>query len=54
MTSAAEVLTYLPRLAFHGMFGNAKAEPSDLHATLRKTAPALGTAAGFETFRLRH
>jgi hypothetical protein len=49
ITSAADALTYLPRLAFQGMFGAAKAEPADLHATLRKTSPALGTAAGFET-----
>ena len=49
MTTAADALTYLPRLAFQGMFGAAKAAPSDLHTTLRKTSPALGTAAGFET-----
>ena len=49
ITSAADALTYLPRLAFQGMFGGAKAAPSDLHTTLRKTSPALGTAAGFET-----
>jgi NDP-sugar pyrophosphorylase family protein len=50
ITTAADALTYLPRLAFQGMFGAAKAAPSDdLHATLRKTSPALGTAAGFET-----
>ena len=49
ITSAADALTYLPRLALQGMFGAAKAAPSDLHTTLRKTSPALGTAAGFET-----
>ncbi|MGB9120441.1 MAG: hypothetical protein WCE73_07475 [Candidatus Angelobacter sp.] len=49
VTSAAEALTYLPRLAFQGMFAAKKAEKVDLQTTLRKTAPALGTAAGFET-----
>jgi hypothetical protein len=48
ITTAADALTYLPRLAVQGMFG-AKAAPSDLQTTLRKTSPALGTAAGFET-----
>lgn len=49
LTSAADALTYLPRLAFQGMFARGKATPSDLQTTLRKTSPALGTAAGFET-----
>lgn len=49
VTSAAEALTYLPKLAFQGMFAAKKAEKVDLQTTLRKTAPALGTAAGFET-----
>jgi hypothetical protein len=49
MTSATEVLTYLPRLAFQGMFAGTKAPQSDLQTTLRQTSPALGTAAGFET-----
>jgi hypothetical protein len=49
MTSAAEVLTYLPRLAFQGMFAGTRAPQPDLQTTLRQTSPALGTAAGFET-----
>lgn len=49
ITTAADALTYLPRLAFQGMFARAKAAPSDLQTTLRQTSPALGTAAGFET-----
>lgn len=48
LTSATEVLTYLPRLAWQGMFA-AKRAPSDLDATLRQTSPALGNTAGFET-----
>jgi hypothetical protein len=49
ITNAADALTYLPRLAFQGMFARAKTAPDDLHTTLRKTSPALGSAAGFET-----
>jgi len=49
MTSAAEALTYLPRLVFQGMFASTKAAQPDLQTTLRQTSPALGTAAGFET-----
>ena len=49
VSSAAEALTYLPKMAFQGMFAAKKAGKVDLQTTLRKTAPALGTAAGFET-----
>jgi NDP-sugar pyrophosphorylase family protein len=49
IATAADALTYLPRLALQGMFARGKATPSDLQTTLRKTSPALGTAAGFET-----
>lgn len=49
LTSAAEVFTYLPRLAWQGMFSGAKAAQPDLRDTLRQTSPALGNAAGFET-----
>jgi hypothetical protein len=48
VSTAAEALTYLPKMAFQGMFAK-RAEKVDLQTTLRKTAPALGTAAGFET-----
>ena len=49
MASAAEMFTYLPRLAWQGMFASAKAQQSDIQSTLRQTSPALGNAAGFET-----
>jgi hypothetical protein len=49
LTSAADVLTYLPRLAWQGLFSSAKAPQPDLRETLRQTSPALGNAAGFET-----
>lgn len=49
LSSAAEVITYLPRLAWQGMFSGAKAPQPDLRETLRQTSPSLGNAAGFET-----
>src|SRR5580765_4250067 len=49
LTSATEILSYLPRLAWQGIFAGAKAQESDLHDKLRQTSPALGNAAGFET-----
>jgi hypothetical protein len=49
LASAADVLTYLPRLAWQGLFSSAQAPQPDLHDTLRQTSPALGNAAGFET-----
>jgi carbonic anhydrase/acetyltransferase-like protein (isoleucine patch superfamily) len=49
LTSATEVLTYLPRLAWQGVFSGVKAQPADLRTTLRQTSPALGNASGFET-----
>jgi len=49
LTSAAEVLTYLPRVAWQGMFSGVKTPQPDLRETLRQTSPALGNAAGFET-----
>jgi hypothetical protein len=48
LTSATEVLTYLPRLAWQGVFAPKPAQ-SDLDAALRQTSPELGNAAGFET-----
>ena len=48
LTSATQVLTHLPRLAWQGMLA-AKAPQSDPDTTLRQTAPALDNAAGFET-----
>jgi hypothetical protein len=48
-SSATEMLTYLPRMAWQGMFARSTAQEPDLHVKLRKTSPALGNAAGFET-----
>jgi hypothetical protein len=49
LSSAAEFLTYLPRLAMQGIFTGGKRQEPDLNASLRKTSPALGNAAGYET-----
>jgi hypothetical protein len=49
LTSATEVLTYLPRMAWQGLFSGGKAPQTDLQTALRQTSPALGSAAGFET-----
>jgi hypothetical protein len=48
LASAAEIVTYLPKLAWQGIFA-ARAQQSDLHAQLRQTSPALGSASGYET-----
>ncbi len=47
LSSAAELLTYLPRAAWTSISGTRQPEP-DLNAALRKTSPALGKAAGYE------
>jgi hypothetical protein len=49
LNSAAEFLTYLPRIAMQGIFAGGKRQQPDLNAALRKTSPALGGAAGYET-----
>jgi len=49
LSSAAEFLTYLPRVAWQGMISGGKQPQPDLNAALRKTSPALGKAAGYET-----
>ena len=46
--SAAEFLTYLPRVAMQGIFSGGKQPEPDLDAALRKSSPALGGAAGYE------
>jgi hypothetical protein len=48
LNSAAEFLTYLPRVAMQGIFAGGKRPQPDLNAALRKTSPALGNTAGYE------
>jgi hypothetical protein len=43
LTSTAEFLTYLPRVAMQGLFAGGKRRQPDLNAALRKTSPALGS-----------
>ena len=49
LSSAAEFITYLPRVAMQGIFAGGKRPQPDLNAALRKTSPALGNTAGYET-----
>ncbi|HEY7405895.1 MAG TPA: hypothetical protein VIB39_20385 [Candidatus Angelobacter sp.] len=49
LNSAAEFLTYLPRAAWASAFNGHKQPEPDLNTALRKTSPALGKAAGYET-----
>lgn len=49
LNSAAEFLVQIPRAAWASVFAGSKQPEPDLNAALRKTSPALGNAAGFET-----
>jgi hypothetical protein len=49
LSSAAEFLTYLPRVAWQGVVSGGRQPQPDLNAALRKTSPALGNASGYET-----
>src|SRR5260221_53025 len=47
LTSAADFLTYLPRVAAQGIFSGGKPQQPDLNTALRTTSPALGDTAGY-------
>jgi hypothetical protein len=49
LNSAAEFFSYLPRVAMQGILAGGKRQQPGLNAALRKTSPALGGAAGYET-----
>lgn len=49
LSSAADLLTYLPRSAWQGIFSGGKQPQPDLNDALRQTSPALDGAAGYET-----
>ena len=48
LSSAFELVSYLPRQVWRGLFCKAEPLQPDLQATLRQTAPSLGTAAGYQ------
>jgi carbonic anhydrase/acetyltransferase-like protein (isoleucine patch superfamily) len=47
LSSAKELLTFIPRQMWQGVFGSRVQQP-DLSTTLHQTSPALGKAAGYE------
>jgi hypothetical protein len=49
LAAAAEVLIYLPRLAWQSMFAVAKKPQPELQTTLRQVSPVTGDAVDFET-----
>jgi len=49
LNSAVEFFTYLPRVAWQGILNGGRQPQPDLNDALRKTAPALRNAAGYET-----
>jgi NDP-sugar pyrophosphorylase family protein len=48
LSSAFELVSYLPRQVWRGLFGKAQAPQPDLQAALRQTPPSLGTVAGYQ------
>lgn len=50
LASAAELLTYLPRQMWHGIWGKYGAgRQQDVQTAIQQTSPALGKAAGYQT-----
>lgn len=49
LTSAFELITYLPRQMWRGLFGKPQPSQPDLQTVLRQTPPSLGNAAGYQT-----
>jgi hypothetical protein len=47
LASTAELITYLPKQFWRGIFGPSPAPTPDLNSALRQTPPSLGTAAGY-------
>lgn len=48
LSSAAELVTYLPKQFLRGLIGGAKTPQPDLSTALHQTSPALGKAAGYQ------
>lgn len=49
MRAAAELVSFLPKQMWQGLFGGRKPQQPDLQAALQQTSPSLGGAAGYET-----
>lgn len=49
LASATDLVTYVPRQFWRGIFGQRELRQPDLNAALHRTSPALGKAAGYET-----
>jgi hypothetical protein len=47
LVSAAELVAYLPRQFWRGIFGQPASPQPDLNAALRQTSPTLGSASGY-------
>jgi hypothetical protein len=47
LVSAAELITYLPRQFWRGIFGQPARPQPDLNTALRQTSPTLGSASGY-------
>jgi hypothetical protein len=47
LSSTAELVTYLPKQFWRGIFGPSPAPNPDLNNALRQTSPSLGAAAGY-------
>lgn len=48
LASAADLVTYVPRQFWRGIFGPRRAQQPDLNAALRNTSPTLGKASGYQ------
>jgi hypothetical protein len=48
LSAATDILVYLPRMAWQGVFAGARAKPPELQATLRQTVPAMADGAEME------
>lgn len=48
LASAAELVTYVPRQFWRGIFGQRRVPQADLNTALRRTSPSLGKAAGYQ------
>jgi len=48
LSSAFELVTYLPRQVWRGLFGKPQPSQPDLQTVLRQTSPSLGSAAGYQ------